>query len=71
MPGQDEGQAQRERESWLRWSILNQEWLPNLHQPPYGDRAIVLRSTSAVIGAVGLVPLLAPFCQIPELRDDG
>jgi [ribosomal protein S5]-alanine N-acetyltransferase len=61
--------ALRERESWLSWSILNQEWLPKLHQPPFGDRAVVLRSTSAVIGAVGLVPLLAPFEQIPELRD--
>jgi [ribosomal protein S5]-alanine N-acetyltransferase len=62
----DEGQA--ERESWLRWSILNQEWLPKLHQPPYGDRAVVLKSTGALIGAVGLVPLLAPFHQIPDLR---
>lgn len=58
----------RERESWLRWSILNQEWLPNLKQPPYGDRAVVLRSTGALIGAVGYVPLLAPFDQMPELR---
>jgi [ribosomal protein S5]-alanine N-acetyltransferase len=58
----------RERSSWLDWSILSQEWLPRLHQPPYGDRAVTLRSTGALIGAVGLVPLLAPFGQIPELR---
>jgi RimJ/RimL family protein N-acetyltransferase len=60
--------AWQERQSWLQWSILNQEWLPKLHQPPYGDRAIVLKSTGTVIGSVGYVPLLMPFEQIPELR---
>jgi RimJ/RimL family protein N-acetyltransferase len=67
----DEELALRERESWLRWSILNQEWLPKLHQPPYGDLAVVLKSTGVVIGAVGYVPLLAPFDQFPELRCAG
>lgn len=67
-PPQDTTPALRERESWLRWSILNQAWFPNLHQPPYGDLAVVLRSTDRLIGAVGYVPLLAPFDQIPELR---
>jgi len=64
----DEGQAVLKGESWLRWSILSQEWLPRLHQPPYGDRAIVLKTTGEVIGAAGYVPLLAPFGQIAELR---
>jgi RimJ/RimL family protein N-acetyltransferase len=64
----DEVEAMLERESWLHWSILSQRWLPRLHQPPYGDRAIVLKSTGALIGAAGYVPLLAPFGQIPELR---
>jgi ribosomal-protein-alanine N-acetyltransferase len=64
----DEAGAVLERESWLHWSILGQAWLPRLHQPPYGDRAITLKSTGALIGASGYVPLLAPFGQIPELR---
>ena len=64
----EEAQALREREAWLRCSIPSQEWLPKLNQPPYGDRAIVLRSTGVLIGAAGYVPLLAPFEQIPELR---
>ncbi len=38
-----------------------------MNQPPYGDRAIVLRSTGELIGSVGYVPLLMPFDQIPEL----
>lgn len=67
----DEVDGMVARESWVRWSILSQEWLPRLHQPPYGDRAIVLKSTGALIGAAGYVPLLAPFGQIPELRGSG
>ncbi|HXV42698.1 MAG TPA: GNAT family N-acetyltransferase, partial [Anaerolineae bacterium] len=59
--------ALQERQSWLQWSILSQEWLPKLYQPPYGDRAIILKTTGAVIGSVGYVPLLMPFEQIPEL----
>lgn len=58
-----------ERRSWLQWSILNQEWFPKLHQPPYGDRAITLKSTGNVIGSVGYVPLLDVYEQIPELCD--
>jgi RimJ/RimL family protein N-acetyltransferase len=64
----DDAEGTQERDSWLHWSILSQEWLPRLHQPPYGDRAIALKSTGALIGAAGYVPLLAPFGQIPELR---
>jgi RimJ/RimL family protein N-acetyltransferase len=64
----DDAEEMLERESWLRWSILSQKWLPRLHQPPYGDRAIALKATGALIGAAGYVPLLAPFGQIPELR---
>jgi [ribosomal protein S5]-alanine N-acetyltransferase len=37
-----------------------------LRQPPYGDRAVVLRETGALIGAVGIVPCLAPFAQLPS-----
>ena len=59
--------ALQERRSWLQWSILNQEWFPKLHQPPFGDRAIILKSTGELIGSVGYVPLLDVYDQIPEL----
>ncbi len=39
-----------------------------MRQPPYGDRAVNLKKGNQVIGAVGYVPCLAPFEQIPELR---
>ena len=60
--------ALAERRSWVQWSILNQEWLPKLHQPPYGDRAIMLKATGALIGSVGYVPILDVNEQIPGLR---
>jgi ribosomal-protein-alanine N-acetyltransferase len=63
----DDSAALAERRSWLQWQILNQEWLPKLHQPPYGDRAIVLKAGGELIGSVGYVPCLNAFEQIPEL----
>jgi [ribosomal protein S5]-alanine N-acetyltransferase len=54
-----------ERAQWLQWSILNYEALAKLYQPPYGDRAVVLKSTGQLIGACGFVPCLMPFEQLP------
>jgi RimJ/RimL family protein N-acetyltransferase len=31
------------RRIWLQWTVLNYEALAALHQPPYGDRAIILK----------------------------
>jgi RimJ/RimL family protein N-acetyltransferase len=60
-------EALNERRSWLEWSRLSAEWLPKMFQPPYGDRAVVLKRTGQVIGAVGLVPCFDVFEQIPGL----
>jgi [ribosomal protein S5]-alanine N-acetyltransferase len=54
-----------EREEWVRWSILNEKQLAKLFQPPYGDRPIVLKTTNTVIGAIGYVPCLDHFGQLP------
>jgi RimJ/RimL family protein N-acetyltransferase len=59
--------ALNERREWLEWSRLSAEWLPKMFQPPYGDRAVVLKSSNEVIGAVGLVPCFDVFEQIPGL----
>ena len=64
-------EALNERRSWLEWSRLSAEWLPKMFQPPYGDRAVVLKSSNAVIGAMGLVPCLDVFEQIPGLGRGG
>ena len=60
-------EALYDRRSWLEWSRLSAEWLPKMFQPPYGDRAVVMKSSNEVIGAVGLVPCFDVFEQIPGL----
>jgi [ribosomal protein S5]-alanine N-acetyltransferase len=60
--------ALQERRAWVQWSMLSHEWFPKLHQPPYGDRAIVLKATDTLIGSVGYVPCLDVFEQLPSLR---
>jgi RimJ/RimL family protein N-acetyltransferase len=37
-----------------------------LHQPPYGERAVVLKDSREVIALVGFVPCLRPFAQLPS-----
>jgi len=51
--------------SWLRWTVMNYQELARLFQPPYGDRAIVLKATGQLVGACGFVPLLEPFERLP------
>jgi RimJ/RimL family protein N-acetyltransferase len=53
------------RRQWLAWTIMGYEQLALLHQPPYGDRAIVLKTTGELIGACGYAPCLCPFGQLP------
>jgi [ribosomal protein S5]-alanine N-acetyltransferase len=60
--------ALSERAAWLNWQIASYEQLAKLHQPPYGDRGIVLRASGELIGAVGYAPGLMPFEQLPSLH---
>ena len=48
----------------MRHGMLNATVLAELGQPPYGDRAVVLRATGELIGAAGLVPAFGPFDQL-------
>ncbi len=66
----DEGLTLEERGAWLEWSVRNYDALERLYQPPYGDRAVVLRASGELIGAVGLVPSYNFFAQIPGLGPD-
>jgi len=56
-----------QRAEWLQWTIVNYEQLGRLYQPPYGDRAIVLKTTGQLIGVCGFVPSFGPFFQLPAL----
>lgn len=59
-----ENTALDDRRQWLEWSMRNYRELDLLYQPPYGDRAIVLRDDGRLIGSVGLVPCMGPFGQL-------
>ena len=61
----DKMESMVERAAWLQWSVLNYVQLARLYQPPYGDRAAVLKSSGQLIGACGFVPCLAPFELLP------
>jgi RimJ/RimL family protein N-acetyltransferase len=57
-----------ERRFWLDWVTRNYLALAHLYQPPYGDRAVTLKDTGLLIGAVGFVPSLMPFQLLPSFR---
>ena len=63
--------ALNERRQWLQWTILSYEELAKLYQPPYGDRAVVLKQTEQLIGACGFVPCLNAFGQLPAFHRAG
>jgi RimJ/RimL family protein N-acetyltransferase len=52
----------------FEFQVASDAGLALLHQPPYGDRAIVLRSTGQIIGSVGFAPALAPFGLLPSFE---
>lgn len=57
-----------ERRQWLEWNISNVQQLAHLYQPPYGDRAVNLKSSGELIGACGLVPAMGPFGLLPAYQ---
>src|SRR4029077_6163007 len=58
--------ANRERRrAWLEWTVRSYDELLALTQPPFGERAAISQDTDEFLGLVGLVPLLAPFGQLP------
>jgi RimJ/RimL family protein N-acetyltransferase len=69
--GADESGTLADRARWLQWTVLNYEQLARLRQPPYGDRAVMLKSTGQLIGACGFVPCLNPFEQLPIFASAG
>jgi ribosomal-protein-alanine N-acetyltransferase len=57
------------RQRWLHWAVENEAMLGELYQPPYGDRAIVLKGENLLVGSVGLVPSIGPFGRLPGFPD--
>ncbi len=64
-------EAAEQRRQWLEWTIRNYQALADLYQPPYGDRAVVLKDSGELIGSVGLVPAFGPFGQLAHYQAAG
>jgi RimJ/RimL family protein N-acetyltransferase len=58
------GEPLERRREWLEWTVRNYAALARLYQPPYGERAVVLRSMGELVGMVGLVPSIGPFQRL-------
>jgi hypothetical protein len=65
--GTEGAMTREQRERWLRWTTLGYDELAQLHQPPYGERAVVLKGMDELIGAIGYVPCLDAFGQLAVL----
>jgi ribosomal-protein-alanine N-acetyltransferase len=63
--GTDKMETVAERAQWLEWTVLNYVQLAKLDQPPYGDRAVILKSTGQLVGSCSFVPCLNAFEQLP------
>jgi RimJ/RimL family protein N-acetyltransferase len=50
---------------YVEWGSMNHFQLARLNQPPYGDRAVVLKETGSLIGICGIVPYVAQFEHFP------
>jgi len=59
-----------ERQRWLQWTVLGYEMFSMLQQPHYGERAVVLKETENIIGAIGIVPYLDTFNKITAFNRD-
>jgi RimJ/RimL family protein N-acetyltransferase len=50
----------------LEYNVIADKAHVALHQTPYEDRAMVLKSDGGLVGAVGFAPCLAPFGRLPS-----
>jgi ribosomal-protein-alanine N-acetyltransferase len=67
----ESGWSLADRLDWLAWTSLSYGQYSGLYQPPYGDRAVILRQTGELVGVAGYVPLLMPVGQLPWFQAHG
>lgn len=66
--GTDHDSSAEEQRIIFEYQVAADPGLALLHQPPYGDRAIVLRNSGEVVGSVGYAACLMPFGLLPSFE---
>ena len=66
--GADSSGSADDRRIIFEYQVAADPGLALLHQPPYGDRAIVLRDSGEVVGSVGYAACLMPFGLLPSFE---
>jgi ribosomal-protein-alanine N-acetyltransferase len=66
--GSDSSGSAEDRRIIFEYQVAADPGLALLHQPPYGDRAIVLRDSGEVVGSVGYAACLMPFGLLPSFE---
>jgi ribosomal-protein-alanine N-acetyltransferase len=66
--GQGAYGSSSEKRIVFQYQVAADAGMALLHQPPYGDRAIVLRNAGEVVGSVGFAPCLMPFGLLPSFE---
>jgi ribosomal-protein-alanine N-acetyltransferase len=66
--GADSYGSAEDKRVMFEYQVAADAGLALLHQPPYGDRAIVLRSSGRIVGSVGYAACLMPFGQLPSFE---
>jgi GNAT superfamily N-acetyltransferase len=66
--GTDSYGSADEKRLLFEYQVAADPGLALLHQPPYGDRAIVKRDNSQIVGSVGFAACLMPFGQLPSFE---
>jgi RimJ/RimL family protein N-acetyltransferase len=66
--GADSSGSADDRRIIFEYQVAADPGLARLHQPPYGDRAIVLRDGGEAVGSVGYAACLMPFGLLPSFE---
>ena len=56
--------SREERCVWLEWTIAGYKQYAALYQPPYGERAIILKAIGELIGVAGFTPMFHPYGEM-------
>jgi RimJ/RimL family protein N-acetyltransferase len=58
------------KRNWATWSAASDREYARLHQPSFGDRAVLDTASGAFVGLIGLVAVLEPFGRLPSFGAD-